>query len=403
MAKRILTISTYPIDNPQHGGQKRVAAIVDEYRKAGHKAIHTAICIDYFYPNISSKDNIVISWSRYHHLPVAAVIGDLLLSNVLSEDDAARDKFVKIIRQFKPDIIEVEQAFLYKTIRNAVDSISWGGMLVNSTQNIETHLKRQILENSTPLSAHDIDDIIDRIDSLERFAAKDADWTVACTDHDAKILKSMGAKEVLVAPNGIAREKINHQVVDKLKRQFRADGVKKVILYIGSAHPPNLTGYKTMVGEKVGFLDSDTRLVVVGGVADMVYGYAQQLPNYIKAVYLNNIVLMGRVEEDVLTALLNISQQIILPLTEGGGSNLKTAEAILADKQVVGTTKAFHSYEKYMKLPNLVVTDSSDEFRQAMDNFLHTDKKQRTAAESKLAEGVLWKSTLKQMIERVNK
>jgi len=400
---RILLVSTYPIKKPQHGGQKRVAAIVDEYRKAGHHVAHTAICIDYFYPDVSSKDNIVISWSRYHHLPVAAVIGDLLLSDVLSEDKAAQAKFLDIIQQFKPDIIEVEQAFLYKTIRNAVDLISWKGVLVNSTQNIETHLKRQILENSTPLSTHDIDDIIDRIDSLERFAATDADWTVACTDHDAKILKSMGAREVLVAPNGIAREKTDQQTMNKLRRQFDSEGVKKVILYIGSAHPPNLTGYKKMVGEKIGFLDSDTRLVVVGGVADMIYGYAQHLPNYIKAIYLNNIVLMGRVEENVLTALLKISNQIILPLTEGGGSNLKTAEAILADKQVVGTTKAFHSYEKYMKLPNIVVTDSSDEFRQAMDDFLHTDKKQRTSAESELAEGVLWKNTLKQMIERVGK
>ena len=398
---RILTIATYPIQNPQHGGQKRVAAIVDEYRRAGHEVKHIAICIDYFYPDISKSDNIVISWSRYHHLPVAAVIGDLLLSDVLQEDESAQAKFLRIIEQFKPDIIEVEQAFLYKTVRSAVDSISWVGKLVNNTQNIETHLKRQILENSTPLEAREVDEIVGRIDALERFAAKDADWTIACTDSDAKVLKSMGAKEVIVAPNGISREKINQQTVNKLRQQFNADGVKKVILYVGSAHPPNLTGYQKMIGEKVGFLDEDTRLVVVGGVADMVYGYAQQLPNYIKTIYLNNIVLMGRVEEDVLTALLQLSQQIILPLTEGGGSNLKTAEAILADKQVVGTTKAFHSYEKYMDLPNIVVTDSSDKFRQAMDTFLHTDKVDRTVSESALAEGVLWKNTLKLMIERV--
>jgi len=400
MGKRILLFSTYTIKNPRHGGQKRAEAIVEEYRRAGNTVKHVAIQIDQFYPDHFGGD-ITLPFKKYQTHRFVALVGDLLLADVLQVDDGAFRKFQQTINDFRPDVVELEQPFLYKTVKEALDKSGWNGMIVNSTQNIEADLKRQILENSQGISQAETDDVISQIDELESFAARDADWSVACTDGDAKRLKAMGAADVIVAPNGIARSSFDQDTVNKLKQRY---GKRKVILYVGSAHPPNLTGFVDLVGGRLGFLGDDATLVVVGGVADMIYRYSQEvLPNYARILYKDWIELLGGVDEKTLTALLVVADQIILPILEGGGSNLKTAEAILANTKIVATTKSFHSYEKYLGLPNISIADDSEAFIHAMNANIHTKKQPRTAQQKTLADGVLWENTLKDMVEKVGK
>lgn len=400
MKKRILVISTYPIKNSQHGGQKRVSALVNEYRKAGHEVKHLGIFLDTSYPTGSDGD-IAVSHKIYDSEPLVAVIGDLLLSTVLSDSDGARVKFENIITSFAPDVVQIEQVFLYETVKKALDEMGMHPIMVNSTHNIESTLKVHILESITNLPASEIDSISKKIHRLEEFAARDASWTIACTESDADILKKMGAQDVIVSPNGISRELVDENELVKQRQRFKSIGIKRIIVYIGSAHPPNLTGFRELVGGSVGALNDDEKIVVVGGVADLIYGYSQELPNYIKPVFMDRVMLLGMVEEKTLSAILSLADEIILPILEGGGSNLKTAEAILADKQVVATTKSLHSYERYLKLPNLVVADTKKEFVQAMVNGVRSQKKERSAEERHLAEGVLWQNALSKSVERL--
>lgn len=398
MTKRILIFSTYTIKNPQHGGQKRVAAIVEQYRRAGHVVKHVAIQIDQSYPD-HYKSDITVSYKKFQEHRFVALVSDLLLSDILQTDSDIFAKFSKTVEDFQPDVVEVDQSFLYKTVRQALDAVGWQGIMINSTHNIEAHLKRQILENAWGVSAEEIEEIVSQISEIERFATRDADWSVACTVEDSKQLKKMGARDVILAPNGIDETLVDENVLDKLRNRFSG---KKIILYVGSAHPPNLSGFIELIGGRLGFLGEDTKLVVVGGVADLIYGYTQtSLPNYIKELYGDWVVLLGRVDEKTLSALLKLSDQIILPILEGGGSNLKTAEAIVADKKVVATTKSFHSYERYLSLPNITIADDSNAFIQAMDKNTHIPKVRRTAQQKALARGVLWENALMEMVRKV--
>lgn len=402
MKKRILIISTYPIKNSQHGGQKRVSALVDQYRKAGHDVRHMGVYLDTSYPTGSDGD-IAVPHKVYEDEPLVAVIGDLLLSTIFTDSNESRAKFVDIVSTFRPDVVQVEQVFLYETVKEALKELGLKPIMINSTHNIESVLKRHILESITNLSKEQIGTICQDIHRLEELAARDAQWTIACTDSDAKVLKKMGADQVIVSPNGIARESVDQAELSKQRQRLKASGIQRAIVYVGSAHPPNLTGFKELIGGAVGGLNSDEKIIVVGGVADLIYGFAQELPNYIKPIFMDRVMLLGMVEEKTLSAILALADVIILPILEGGGSNLKTAEAILADKQVVATTKSLHSYERYLKLPNLVVADTKKDFVEAMINGVRTKKKARSAEERELAEGVLWQHTLKLSVERLEK
>lgn len=401
--KRVLILSTYTIKDPVGGGQKRVAALVDQYRTAGHDVKHVAIYIDTTHTGVEQSD-IAITLDDYKDNPLIYVIGDLLLADSLEKHDAAREKFLGLVREFSPDVVQVEQSFLYKTVRGALDSIQWDGVMVNSTHNIEAPLKQEILSSADNinLSEQEIQEIVSDIDVLERFAAQDADYTIACTLSDAEELERFGATDVILAPNGIERTALNRVEIAKVRLAFSKRGVNRVILYVGSGHPPNLTGFVELIGAKVGFLADDTRLVVAGGVANLIYDYIQKQPNYIRTIFLRKVDLVGMVTESRLSALLHVADQIILPIVEGGGSNLKTAEALLADKRIVATAKSFRSYEKYLELPNIIIADTPPEFRQAMSVSIDSKKVRRTHAEQKLADGVQWRNTLSDAVERLN-
>jgi hypothetical protein len=54
-----------------------------------------------------------------------------------------------------------------------------------------------------------------------------------------------------------------------------------------------------------------------------------------------------RVSEKTLSALIEEASCVLLPMTSGGGSNLKTAEAMLAGKRVVATPIALRGFDEF--------------------------------------------------------
>lgn len=401
MKKRILVVLSYPIKTPQHGGQKRAAAVVEEYERSGNVVFPQAIYMDDFYAEALSTD-IAIEWDQYKNRLYAGYISDLILGDAFLESEISIRKFIQNVRTFSPDIVHFEQMFLYDSVKKILHDIGWKGKVVYGSQNIEYELKQSILlSNGSDLNADDTQKIVDQVKLLELKIVHDADLVLACTESDAAKLKEMGAGQVVLAPNGISQGILNESEAANWKILFSKQYVSKLIVFVGSAHPPNLTGFMRIIGMKVGFLEADTRLLLLGGVSDLIMGEVNLSPNYLKTIFLERVVPMGRVSDDALSALLELAHMVILPITEGGGSNLKTAEAILADKFIVGTEKAFHSYEAYCHLPNNIITDDPEAFRFAIDSQLRLKKQKRNEEERTLSRGVLWENTLRVMVTKV--
>jgi hypothetical protein len=67
-----------------------------------------------------------------------------------------------------------------------------------------------------------------------------------------------------------------------------------------------------------------------------------------------------------LASLVSLATVMLLPITLGGGSNLKTAEALLSGNAIVSTSYALRSFEEFRDLPRLTVADTATEFRAAI-------------------------------------
>jgi glycosyltransferase involved in cell wall biosynthesis len=68
-----------------------------------------------------------------------------------------------------------------------------------------------------------------------------------------------------------------------------------------------------------------------------------------------------------------LSTIVLLPIVETGGSNLKTAEAILSGKIVIATSIALRGYEEFKDEPYIIIANTPDDFKSAIKKCLRKD------------------------------
>jgi len=233
-------------------------------------------------------------------------------------------------------------------------------------------------------------DIVARIEERERAVSRAADLCIAVTEDDAAVLRGYGARRVVVAPNGIVERRVDERHLRDWTWFLRD---KRFALFVGSAYPPNSAGFWQMYKPSLAFLAPDQRILAVGGVC----GLLVEDPAYREWSGVNaaRLETAGVQSEEALGALLRLAACIVLPITFGGGSNIKTAEAIHSGRPVIGTTHSLRGYEFARRLPHVHCTDDPATFRAltraALDGSLPPPA---VADDAALRDSVLWTCTL---------
>jgi hypothetical protein len=107
-------------------------------------------------------------------------------------------------------------------------------------------------------------------------------------------------------------------------------------------------------------------------------------------------------EEQDLDYLVNHASVILLPITRGGGSNIKTAEALLSDRPVIGTSTAFRGFEAYKNAPGVIVEDDAGQFRFRVQQVLKQKANLRIVRPD--TDRLLWENSVRDIpptVERV--
>lgn len=398
--KKILLLSTYPIKKPQHGGQKRTEAIYLAYRRNFKEVRHSAV---FSRASYSDYDNDDIALSKKSEALVASspLTGDIVCGEAIYKDAIVKSKMSQLLKEFNPDVIHVEQPFPFIGLEPLLEELNMFPKIVFGSQNIEAPMKKEILEGvNIPLEI--IEKITAQIHELELSFSRKSDLVVACTKKDLAVHIKMGANNTTLASNGVSASMSSPGAKAYWTKKIGAMGVNNTILFVGSAHPPNWTGYLQMVGKGLGFVPYDARIVAVGSISDYFEREIKKdTPNIEDATFWLRAFSTGRISEDRLVALIEIGDVIILPITEGGGSNLKTAEAILANKKVVTTSHALRSFEWFRQFPNVWVADNQKDFQNAIKDALISPLLERSSEQKKQALQVEWKNCLAIMIEKV--
>jgi glycosyltransferase involved in cell wall biosynthesis len=401
---RIVQLTTYPLKFPRHGGQLRCAAIRERYRSLGLQ-VETIAAIhgNDYRSSDQERNDIVLPADHAGFDPLSPRFTDLQSGRVIATDPGIWRAFARQLDTFAPDAITLEQPWLYPAVRRWLDERALAGgalpRLIYSSQNIEWKLKRDEMHGAAESIVAQRREVA-RVESLERELVAAADLVVACTDGELAELRGMderaSARGWVVAHNAIAPFAADPERIDMVRKRH---SLQNYSLFVGSAHPPNADGFWQMMAPSLAFLRPGERIVVVGGVAH----YLRQHRIYAEWPAINEprLLVLGEVEREDLVALLGGAAVILLPITTGGGSNLKTAEAIYSGNPVLATPHALRGYGDASRWPTLKVADTADAFRRTLRAMLDDESSTPPADYARVRAEVTWERSLAPLADAI--
>ncbi len=361
----VLLLSTYPILKPRHGGQLRARALVEAYRAGGFEAAHLAVVEKGAFPR-GALGPLDVEFPTQdprwflggQDVPVS---NDVRSGDFAASDDAYRRVLASLPR--KIDVFHLEQPWLLPLVQRLKQEPRYErALIVYGSQNIEAPLREGIFRLKG-LKHSEL--VVGRVLELESTACRLADLTLTVSPADHDVLQRMGARTVLSAPNGIEAWSAKPRLVERWRTKLHA---RRIALFVGSAHPPNVDGFVKAMGDSLGFVPPDCRIVIAGGVGVHLADHYQRAR--FNTLNLSRLEVTGELEDEELAALKTLASVFLLPIFEGGGSNIKTAEAIYSGKPVIATSTSLRGFDAYARLPEIQVADTRDAFQAAMRKAL---------------------------------
>lgn len=379
-----------------HGGQIRLARILDAYGTAGFQVRSVNVydlgatalprgSDDVDYPGISPFR----SW-RGRSIPL---IEDLTSGSFIAGDESAYRKISSKLPA-SPVVIHLEQPWLFPLVQRwRREGVLGEHRLIYGSQNVESPLKKAILDQYHVAEANEV---AEDIEKLETDACQGADVALAVSESDRQALSHLSATPVILAENGIAAWQTDESSLGVWRNKLPEN---PFAVFVASAHPPNISGFFDVLGDSLGFMAPDQRICVVGSVGT----HLRQHPSFIRWRELNESrsQILGMIDDRDLAAVRTLAHVFILPISEGGGSNLKTAEALYSGKHVLGTETSFRGYDRFMGMPGVHVAKAGDEFRSRLSALLETPPPVLPSDSpwNEVKKSLLWTSTLRPMVD----
>jgi glycosyltransferase involved in cell wall biosynthesis len=365
--KRILGLGTYPIQNPVHGGQRRVAAFKRFYERSG--ITYTYACIyngsHYRGADVGPDDLKLIVPEP--EIGLEWVIGDLIAGRQGANDAASFRHFMEVAERFAPDALQLEQSFMWPLVKRLRQTRGAGNLpVIYSSQNVEAPLKQAILV-SAGMPPDLRKKICFEIEDLEAELVHEADLIICVSASDQQYYcKSKSLSDVVVVPNGTDRpvKSSMHRSIDSL-RVFEG---RPYLMTVGSAHPPNINGICSYIIRDGVFCTPPAKCIAIcGGVAAAVRTH----PEFQRYSAANScrVEFFRDISDSDLTVIKQCCHGVLLPISDGGGSNLKTAEALTLGKWVIATSISLRGFEAYAN-DGVIVANNPAEYRRAMRQVL---------------------------------
>lgn len=395
---RVLMVGVYPIVQPQFGGPKRSRAVHDALISEVEALAYVAV-----YARQSGlkagRDDITVGHATQDAIETRPHLADVLCGDAIYRDKRVRDRMTKLIHEFRPDVIVIEQVYPYLGLRALLDDLNVHPKLVYSSHNIEHRMKPSMYTffGDAPEIAKAAGR---RILQAEQALAEHSELVVAVSQDDLGALREMGARNAVLAPNGTSSLRASSRAIDEHQRYLAARGAHHTMAFVSSAHQPNWQGFLEMVGTRMGFLPPGVHILICGTVGDLI-GPRVAPARVENGTFWQRTLNMGALSDDALAAAVLSADVLLLPITQGGGSNLKTAEALVSGRPIVATTFAFRGYEGYKSLPGVRIADTADEFRAAMLMALAEETVDRSTEQERLVRQLHWDARLAPLVEGI--
>src|SRR5208282_4188990 len=136
------------------------------------------------------------------------------------------------------------------------------------------------------------------------------------------------------------------------------------------------------------FVPPAKSIAICGGLSNPL----SQPPEYQQFIAANSVRVefFPDLDDADLWAIKHACHGAFLPIRSGGGSNLKTAEALALGKWTIGTVVALRGYESLAKAEGVIIANDRSSFRHAIRDVLLRPPLQLTERDRIAREALFW-------------
>lgn len=223
---------------------------------------------------------------------------------------------------------------LYGTIALYLKRANYKGRIICNFHNVEFVLSLQKAIRN-PLSSWEI--IVVYLN--EKRGYKYADYVVALNKRDSNILqKTFGLRQVNIIP---------FSMIDAFRKSNQNSiSIPPTFLFFGSNHFANYHGIKWFIRNVLNHVD--IKLQIVGSGMEK---FKKEFSN-------PKIEIFGFVSD--LSELIVNADFILSPIFKGSGMKVKTCEALMFGKNIIGTKESFEGYEIDPKKAGAICNSKKD-------------------------------------------
>ena len=397
-APRVLAMGVYPIARPRYGGPKRSRAVVEALRASFRNVAYVAV-----YPRsgsaLAGPADVAVSPDTQDRIARYPYLADVVCGDAIYSDPKVKSRISRFITRFEPNVIVLEQVYPFLGLRPLLKELGLQPALAYNAQNVEHEMKSKMYESLASGSALALH-VLRRIERAEKDLVRESLLVAAVTEQDAESLRAMGARKVILAPNGTSPLQPSRRSIQRHQDFLLSRRLRATLVFASSAHQPNWRGFLDMVGTRVGFIPSDTRVLLCGGVSELARTRVAER-DVENVTFWQRVIALGQLADEDLAAALLSAHAVLLPITQGGGSNLKTAEALASGRRIVATSFAFRGYEQFATFPGVAIADSPDAFRGAMLEAITEPAPKRLPSEEERIEQFYWPARLSPLVEGI--
>ena len=381
---RVVTFGHDSIDTPIRGGEQRshwIHRIYLEHAKEWNLEPayrHEARFLAYFRPH---KQGLRAALSPFE-AAVRRIPKELTreLGRRPKTAAALRDRLAEDERLVEEaHLVHFEHPFAYPFLEGRLA----GKRVIYSSHNIESEILLEYFRRNGS-SPKERDELLRRIARVEGALVRRADLVLACSERDARHYRAIGGQEVRVALNGAL------PVLPTEGRLQTGVPFERYAIFVSSAWNPNVSG----LIEYCGNLEAPrgSGLVCAGSISDSSHpGLARLREN-------RSIHFTGPVEAERFAALVAGARGFAVPTLDSGGSNIKTAEALLTKKPIVATKGAFRGYEAFADSAGIRICETAAEFQEQVQECLDAPEREYHRPE---AAALRWPNALQPAAEAI--
>lgn len=392
---KILQLIIYENANIDLG---RESYICQKFQSTGSEVLTLSIS-KYPYNNSNPNHLFVVNIDKEILLYDLEHCTDLAISKLSSKDKDIYDFLKYYIKSFKPNIILLEQAWLWPVIKRAITEgiIEHNKIKIVYSSHCIQHLDHKDLLKDFGQNIASTNYISDEIKALEIDLAVSADYIICANEFDLNYYQSYTNKKIILVSSGAPHRSINKIVNSGTIKEIGCIVQDcSFLLFLGCAYIPNALNFWNIFGISFMNFRPDTRILAVGGIGSILFNYQPEESSLFEDVNHHILKCINTISEEVLVTLMNKSAGFILPTTFSGGSNFKTAEAIASGKPVIATSMAVRGFDFAHQLSNFFITDDPKTFSSMASDIVSNKIKLKPISKEErvLRDSVYWNNTL---------